>query len=115
MISNQRFRLPVRRYILELFDIQLDATVANQLSDCARNFASTGSLVSPKTARLQPRVVSMFGRPGRGRNPSDSDEESLDSDEEMPAGEITVERPVSLQPVRRVVGFLDMASSPGSS
>lgn len=43
-ISTQKYRLPVRRYIIDLFNIELDADVVRQLSDCAI------SLRAPQTA-----------------------------------------------------------------
>lgn len=114
MLSTQRFRLPVRRYILDLFDILLDANVVQELAVCAQNLQAPGNTLSPKVTKLKPRVVSMFGRPGRGRNPSDSseDDESMDSEEEP--REIVVERPVSLLPVKRVQGFLNSPISNSS-
>jgi len=106
MLSTQRFRLPVRRYILELFDISLDVDVVKDMAACAQTLRAPGNASSPKVTKLKPRVVSMFGRPGRGRNPSDSsDDESMDSEEEPV--EIVVERPISLLPIRKVTGFLD--------
>lgn len=114
MLSTQRFRLPVRRYILDLFDIQLDADVVQELTACAQKLQAPGNTQSPKATKLKPRVVSTFGRPGRGRNPSDSsdDDESMDSEEEPI--EIVVERPVSLLPVRKVKGFMDSPISDSS-
>ncbi|KLO15978.1 hypothetical protein SCHPADRAFT_823888 [Schizopora paradoxa] len=114
MLSTQRFRLPVRRYILDLFDIQLDADVVLELAVCAQKLQAPGNTQSPKITKLKPRVVSTFGRPGRGRNPSDSsdDDESMDSEEEPI--EIVVERPVSLLPVRKVKGFMDSPISNSS-
>ena len=65
MLSTQRFRLPVRRYILDLFDIQLDADVVQELAACAQRLQAPGNTQSPKVTKLKPRVVSTFGRPGR--------------------------------------------------
>ena len=106
ILETQRYRLPVRRFILELFDIPLDANVLKELLECGKSLQPCNATSSPKTAKLKPRVVSMFGRPARGRRSPVSDgEDDLDVvDEEE--GEEEVERPVSLRPVKRVVGFL---------
>ena len=34
-ISSQKYRLPVRRYIFDLFNVELDADVVKKLTDCA--------------------------------------------------------------------------------
>ncbi|KAH8114744.1 Rapamycin-insensitive companion of mTOR, N-term-domain-containing protein [Phellopilus nigrolimitatus] len=107
MISTQRYRLPVRRYILELFDIPLDAGVVRALVSYSNSLEDTGNAASPGQAcpRLQPRA-SVFGRPVRGRRASESDEdESLNSEDEKEQPKPKVERPVSLLPARRVSGF----------
>lgn len=111
MISTQRFRLPVRRYILELFDIPLDTGSVKAISGCGKLLSeATVAVTSPSHIkhRIRPRV-SVFGKPQRGTNGSDSesDEDSVDEmEEEMhsKAKKVT-ERPVSLMPVRRVAGF----------
>ena len=111
MISTQRFRLPVRRYILELFDVPLDASVVRTLTNYSKALADTGATVSPnkKRPRLQPRV-SVFGRPTRGQHAveSDDEDESMDSEEEEAAQAkkaAATERPVSLMPAKRISGF----------
>lgn len=107
ILSTRRYRLPVRRYILELFDVQLDASVVQTLVECSKAFSETGTSstsTSPKVTKAQPRVVSMFGRSVRGRRPSESDDdESLGSSDEEEKTEVG--RPVSLLPVKRVSGF----------
>ncbi|THH08497.1 hypothetical protein EW145_g2671 [Phellinidium pouzarii] len=110
-ISTQTFRLPVRRYILELFDIPLDANVVRTLVLHSKSLVDTSAGTSPSHAqpRLQPRV-SVFGRPVRGRDASESDiddDESMEESDEdaLVLGKPPAERPVSLLPVRRVAGF----------
>lgn len=119
IISTRRYRLPVRRYILDLFDVQLDAGVVQTLVDCSHKLAETGTTsvsTSPNIRKVQPRIMSMFGRSVRGRRPSESDEDDSvnSSDEEE---KTVVDRPVSLLPVQRVVGFLQDSeeSSDGST
>ena len=110
ILSTQRYRLPVRRFILELFDISFDANVVKELVECEKIMLSSNATSSPKVSKIKPRVVSMFGRPARGRRPSVSDgEDDLDVVDE--GEEVEVERPVSLMPVKRVVGFLGPESS----
>ena len=111
MISTRRFRLPVRRYILELFDVPLDPATVKAIAGCGKLLTeAAGAVTSPShiKPRIQPRV-SVFGRPARGRNGSDSESDE-DEDDEMMEEEATqakkeMERPVSLMPVRRVMGF----------
>lgn len=109
VISTQRYRLPVRRFILELFDISLDASVVKGLTECERTMQSSGTNSSPKVSKLKPRVVSMFGRPARGRRSSESDDEEEDLDV-VDEDNDEAERPVSLRPVKRVEGFLGRES-----
>ena len=112
MISTRRFRLPVRRYILELFDVPLDPATVKAIAGCGKLLTeAAGAVTSPShiKPRIQPRV-SVFGRPARGRNDSDSegDEDDVDEmEEEGSQGKAKkeMERPVSLMPVRRVMGF----------
>jgi large subunit ribosomal protein L17e len=104
IISTQRYRLPVRRYILDLFDIELNAEVVEALSNCATSLQAPESFKLPKAA--SPRRVSMFGHLGRPRRNSESDED----EDELGANEdktiFVEERPaISLRPISRIVGF----------
>lgn len=117
ILSTRRYRFPVRRYILDLFEVQLDADVASLLAECAHELAekepevamgTRSASTSPKTSKVQqPRIASMFGRPGRARaaSESDDDDDSMDSDLEDEEDKAEVGRPVSLLPVRKIVGF----------
>ncbi|KAL5537314.1 hypothetical protein ACEPAF_1137 [Sanghuangporus sanghuang] len=107
MISTQLFRLPVSRYILELFDVPLDVGTVRTLTAYSKALADTGATISPNKiqTRLQPRV-SVFGRPVRGQNTTESDDsESIDSSDDEAQVKPPVERPVSLLPVKRISGF----------
>src|ERR1700730_3056619 len=100
-ISTQRYRLPVRRYILELFTIELDPEVVASLEEYSR------TLRAPIATKLRKSpsagVVSVFGLLGPSRRVSDSDEDELDADEQSDAA---VEHPaIRLQPVNRITGF----------
>ncbi|EIW81055.1 hypothetical protein CONPUDRAFT_90112 [Coniophora puteana RWD-64-598 SS2] len=100
-ISNYRYRLPVRRYILDLFTLELDASLVLELAEQA--IALRAPLSSTATMPKAPvrRVVSMFG-PNRGY--SESDDEEDESDEET---EEAVDRQpvITLRPVSRLIGF----------
>ncbi|KAJ7819414.1 Rapamycin-insensitive companion of mTOR, N-term-domain-containing protein [Mycena olivaceomarginata] len=102
-VSTQRYRLPVRRYIMDLFTIDLDAEVVAALSEAAKTMKAHPSFKPSKESNR----VSMFGPLGRPRRSSESDDEGeLDVDDEpakLPAGE---QQPaISLRPVNRTVGF----------
>ncbi|KAJ7675763.1 Rapamycin-insensitive companion of mTOR, N-term-domain-containing protein [Mycena polygramma] len=102
-VSTQRYRLPVRRYILDLFTIELDADVVAALTEAAKSLKAHPSFKPAKESNR----VSMFGPLGRPRRSSESDDEGeMDVDDEPsqpPAGE---QQPViSLRPVHRTIGF----------
>lgn len=102
-ISSQRYRMPVRRYVLDLFTIDLDADIARELAQHAtalRLIPSTEPAKSPQT-----RIVSFIGRPTRHshRAPAESDDEETSDDEERPS---VVDKPImSLRPMSRITGF----------
>ncbi|KAI6044824.1 Rapamycin-insensitive companion of mTOR, middle domain-containing protein [Pisolithus marmoratus] len=98
-ISTQRYRLPVRRYILDLFDIELDGRVVQAISEAATNLRAPPSFRQSE-AHIN-RVVSMLGL----KHPdgeSSSDEDELDGIPEEQAGRIPV---ITLRPVSRIIGF----------
>ncbi|KAJ3479559.1 hypothetical protein NLI96_g8977 [Meripilus lineatus] len=98
-ISSQRYRLPVRRYIIDLFNIELDADVMKTLSECGKALKMTPSEESLADPPPPPRVVSML--PSRNRRISDSDEESVLDDDDKPG-----KHPVlNLRPMSRIFGF----------
>ena len=81
-ISSQKYRMPVRRYIFDLFNIDLDADVVKQLSDCAialRVPLTAPEAAGPSPAQEKPRetVVPTFQpRPARPVVSESDDEES---------------------------------------
>ena len=100
-ISSQKYRMPVRRYILDLFDVELDAAMVARLSEYA-----TALRVKPAQKPVKPsltRVVSIVGRPNPEHRASDSENDGSDDD----ARSAVVEKPpvVSLRPVSRIMGF----------
>ncbi|KII86754.1 hypothetical protein PLICRDRAFT_43412 [Plicaturopsis crispa FD-325 SS-3] len=105
-ISTQRYRLPVRRYILDLFNLELDSSVVDKLTEAAKSIRAPASFDPPKSSTE--RVVSMFGVLGRTRQATESDEEEDDLDGNEVQNVVTDKRPaISLRPVSRIVGFDD--------
>lgn len=104
IISTQRYRLPVRRYILDLFSTDLDANTVETLTECAKTLKAPPSFKPSKSENS--RVISMFGRLGRSRRASESDEEGDELDPPEDQNIVVEDLPVfSLQPVSHIVGF----------
>lgn len=100
-ISSQRYRLPVRRYILDLFNIELNDQVVRQLAEHAVKLR-VKSTPGDTTARAS-RVVSIVGRPPRHRRISDSDEESMSDNDDPPEDK---KYPViKARPQSQIIGF----------
>ncbi|CDO75419.1 hypothetical protein BN946_scf184916.g3 [Trametes cinnabarina] len=107
-ISSQKYRLPVRRYVIDLFNIDLDANMVQQLAECAI------SLRIPLTAQelaepSEPSPIEEKPAPFRPRpahhHVDESDEEESDVEEK----EQTAKKPrapvMSLRPKSRIIGF----------
>nr|VWP00964.1 Guanyl nucleotide exchange factor Sql2 [Ganoderma boninense] len=114
-ISSQKYRMPVRRYIFDLFNIELDADVVKQLSDCAISLriplvaqgqeAAETVDTSPVQEKPRQTVVQTFRpRPTR-HHVSESEDEESDVEEK----EVTAKKPrapvMSLRPKSRIIGF----------
>lgn len=111
-ISSQKYRMPVRRYIFDLFNIDLDADVVKQLSDCAISLRvplgdQGQEAVDSSPVQEKPRqtIVPPFQpRPTR-HHASESDDEESDVEEK----EVTAKKPrapvMSLRPKSRIIGF----------
>ncbi|KAG8214549.1 Rapamycin-insensitive companion of mTOR, N-term-domain-containing protein [Butyriboletus roseoflavus] len=104
IISTQRYRLPVRRYILDLFSIELDYDVIKAIHDAAVSLRAPPSFKQSE-AHIS-RVVSMLGPKHAGRE-SDSDAEEDDSEMDDTAEEVVVKNNpvIMLRPVSRIIGF----------
>ena len=104
IISTQRYRLPVRRYILDLFNIELDHDVIKAICDAAVSLRAPPSFKQSE-AHIS-RVVSMLGPKHAGRE-SDSDAEEGDSEMEDATEEAVVKNNpvIMLRPVSRIIGF----------
>lgn len=102
-ISSQRYRMPVRRYVLDLFNIDLDADVARELAE----HANTLRLIpSGEPAQSPPaRIVSFVGRPMRHQHRATESDEEESSDEEGRHSVAEKQPVMSLRPMSRIIGF----------
>ncbi|KAG1745997.1 Rapamycin-insensitive companion of mTOR, N-term-domain-containing protein [Suillus paluster] len=101
-VSTQRYRLPVRRYIFDLFTTELDGDLAMELSACANSLRAP-PMFKQSEAHIN-RVVSMFGlKHARGASESDDEDDDTDGD----ADEVINDRNpvITLRPVSRIIGF----------
>jgi rapamycin-insensitive companion of mTOR len=104
MISTQHYRLPVRRYILDLFTIELTPEVVRSLTEHSKSLRAPASF---KPLDQAPNRFSIFGRLGRQRRPSESDEDEgeLDVIEEESVPTAQEHPAINLRPVNVVAGF----------
>ena len=101
MISTQRYRQAVRRYIVELFNQDMDQDLVDSLNAAASRLQASPSYKPPKTDTFR---MSVFG----GKRTSESDDSDEDDDPDTPPARAKPpeERPtINLQPLTRVVGF----------
>ncbi|EKM79491.1 hypothetical protein AGABI1DRAFT_120880 [Agaricus bisporus var. burnettii JB137-S8] len=106
MLSTQRYRLPVRRYILDLFNLEMNPETVAALERSAEALKAEPSY-KPSSATIT--RMSIFGRLGRTKRPSES-ESSEDGDESFTGNAshdvLKEQGPVlKLKPVLKVVGF----------
>ncbi|KAG6854116.1 hypothetical protein C0991_010280 [Blastosporella zonata] len=102
IISTQRYRLPIRRYIVDLFNLELNQELVMRLKQCGTVLKVHPSykLSASDTSRL-----SMFGPLGRPRRTSISDEEDDELDPPTTTAAPAEQPVIMLQPVHKVVGF----------
>ncbi|KAI0252434.1 Rapamycin-insensitive companion of mTOR, N-term-domain-containing protein [Lactifluus subvellereus] len=99
MISTSRYRLPVRRYVFDLFDIDLDEDVLRQLCESEKTLALAVSKAAPPKPNA--RVVSMlFAAPRTHATESDEEDEPPPVPQHGPPV-------ISLRPRSTIVGFSD--------
>ena len=101
VISSQRYRLPVRRYIIDLFNVELNEEVVKKLGEHAVRLKLQSSASSVVRGRI--RAMSILGRPARHHHVSESDEESASDEEEVP--EVKKHPTLTLRPQQRIIGF----------
>lgn len=97
-ISSQRYRLPVRRYIIDLFNIELDDEVVKKLSEHAKRLK-----LQPGIRTRAARAMSIVGRAPQHRRVSDSDDESMSDSEEPP--DVKKHPVLKVRTVTKIVGF----------
>ncbi|KAF4617458.1 hypothetical protein D9613_006099 [Agrocybe pediades] len=105
IMSTQRYRLPVRRYIMELFNQELNQDLVVALKDVATRLKASPSYKPPRTDTIR---MSVFGRLGNSRRPSESDESDEDNGLDTPPPQVkpAADRPaINLQPLKKIVGF----------
>ncbi|KDR82835.1 hypothetical protein GALMADRAFT_88557 [Galerina marginata CBS 339.88] len=105
IMSTQRYRLPVRRYIVELFHQEMNQDLVIALNDAATRLKPSPSYKPPRTDTIR---MSVFGRLGKSRRPSESDESDEDDGLGTPPEQAkpVVEQPtINLQPLKKIVGF----------
>ncbi|KAI0775530.1 Rapamycin-insensitive companion of mTOR, N-term-domain-containing protein [Trametes elegans] len=113
-ISSQKYRLPVRRYIFDLFNIELDADVVRELGECAVTLlappvpaaeASEPTPVAEEKPGATAAASSSF-RPMPARHHVDeSDEEGSDVEEQEAVARKPRAPVMSLRPKSRIIGF----------
>lgn len=96
IISTRRYRLPVRRYIIDLFNLELNPELVLALSESAESLKAHSSY---KISKSDANRLSMFPRPPE----SDDDDDELGA----PIAPVVSEgQPaISLQPMSRIIGF----------
>jgi rapamycin-insensitive companion of mTOR len=104
-ISTQKYRLLVRRYIFDLFDVDLDTDVVRIFTECEKSLRlmPTGEPSDGRSPTAN-KVVSIFSHQVIASDESDVEDELPDlqgSRKQLNSGK----RPVSLRPARTVVGF----------
>ncbi|KAJ3802454.1 Rapamycin-insensitive companion of mTOR, N-term-domain-containing protein [Lentinula aff. detonsa] len=103
-ISTSRYRLPVRRYIMDLFNIELNTEVVAAMVEASKRLQANPSHPPPKTDLN--RRLSMFGHLGGRSSESDDDEDDDEMNEDSQPAAPKKEVPaIVLRPVHRIVGF----------
>jgi rapamycin-insensitive companion of mTOR len=99
-ISSQRYRLPVRRYVLDLFNIELDDHVVKDLQEHAIKLRIKPT--SGEATVRASRAMSVVMLPPRYARISDSDESMSEDDEPVDVEKHPV---IKTRPQSQVVGF----------
>ncbi|KAG2009933.1 ste16 [Coprinopsis cinerea AmutBmut pab1-1] len=105
IISTQRYRFPVRRYIVDLFNLELNPELRAAFDDAAKKLESSPSHQPPK---VDPLRHSVFGRlPSRHGESDESDgDDGISSPPPRTVTAKTEDKPAfSLEPRSRIVGF----------
>ncbi|KAI8986238.1 Rapamycin-insensitive companion of mTOR, N-term-domain-containing protein [Trametes punicea] len=107
-ISSQKYRLPVRRYIFDLFNIDLDADVVQQLAECAISLriplTAQESAQPSEPSPVEEKPTGFKSRPTRHHVDVSDDEES-DAAQKEAAAKKPRAPVMSLRPKSRIIGF----------
>ncbi|KAJ8469790.1 hypothetical protein ONZ51_g8763 [Trametes cubensis] len=107
-ISSQKYRQPVRRYIFDLFNIDLDAEVVQQLSECAISLRIPITSQEPaepsEPSPVDDKPTTFRPRPAR-HHVDESDDEESDVEEKEAAAKKPRAPVMSLRPKSRIIGF----------
>ncbi|KAI0036452.1 Rapamycin-insensitive companion of mTOR, N-term-domain-containing protein [Vararia minispora EC-137] len=104
IVSTSRYRLPVRRFIFDLFDIPLDQDSVQQLSECARTLAMGHVKVPTSTGRRRAMSV-LFAAPKAHPSGSDEEEDGALGTHRPNAKKANAPPVVSLEPKTTIKGF----------
>jgi len=105
-ISSHRYRLPVRRYIVDLFNLELDQDLVAAFADAAIRLPKVSpSYERPKLDRIRLSVVGRV-KSHRDVDSSESEEDEMDTPPATRVVQAKGDDPIlSLQPQRKLVGF----------
>ena len=96
VISTRRYRLPVRRYIIDLFNLELNPALVAKLAECAT------ALTKPTSPGASHAGMSDTLEREKKTLPSE-DEQELAPIKKSAAG--AIELTASPRPVERIIGF----------
>ncbi|KAF9267369.1 hypothetical protein L218DRAFT_977972 [Marasmius fiardii PR-910] len=100
-ISTSRYRLPVRRYIVDLFNVDWDVGAVNVFVDCATSLKANPSYRPPDSDVN--RRLSMYDRARRSESDGEEDD-GLDPIQPLPV--MPQNQPaISLRPMSKIIGF----------
>jgi rapamycin-insensitive companion of mTOR len=108
IISRSKYKQPVRRYVLDLFDLQLNADTVTQLVSCEKQMhvhVVNGNGAAKLSRQTNPRVFSVIDMQvmhGDGMEGGDSDDDDAPAPLPLPRRMVR-----SLRPVSRIVGFAE--------
>ena len=103
-ISTQKYRLLVRRYIFDLFNVELDEETMRAFIGCEKTLRidRVPDNATVSLQRTASKVISSFGR--HSIDSDESGEEEVSEVKGIARKFNTTRRPVSLKPTKKVVG-----------
>lgn len=103
-ISTQKYRLLVRRYIFDLFNVELDEEAMRAFAACEKTLQidQVPDNTTTSLQRTASKVISSFGR--HSIDSDESGEEEVSEVKGIARKFNTSRRPVSLKPTKKIVG-----------